>query len=127
LAGIGLVGKVGAVFRGGKAFSGTAYELKFIARHVEGTAQADRLIAKEGFAHVFTDKATLAAVENAIFERGQFTGLVRGTERFGLTFDAPIGARVAADGSRVPLFYGEAKVSADGLYHVMPRTGPSAP
>ena len=76
---------------------------------------------------MFTDKATLAAVENALFEGGQFTGVVRGTERFGLMFESPIGARIAADGRSIPLFYGEAKVGADGLYHIIPRTGPSLP
>ena len=111
----------------GKAFSGTAYELRPIAKHLEGRAQAGRLIARDGAAHAFTDKATLAAVENALFKGGQFTGVVRGTERFGLMFESQIGARIAANGSRIPLFYGEAKVGADGLYHVIPRTGPSLP
>jgi RHS repeat-associated protein len=110
---------------GGKPFSGTAYELRHIAKHLEGTAAAERLIGREGAAHVFPDMATFEIVENAIFGRGEFTGVVRGTERFGLTFEAPIGYRVAADGSRIPLFYGEAKVSPSGLYHVVPRTRPS--
>jgi RHS repeat-associated protein len=109
-------------------FTGTAYEFRHIAKHIEGTAASIRLIAREGAAHVFSDKATLAAVENAIFKgQGIFTGVVRGTQRFGLWFDRPIGARIAADGTRIPLFYGEAKVSANGLYHVIPRTGPSIP
>jgi RHS repeat-associated protein len=112
---------------GGKAFTGSAYELKHVPKHLEGTTQANRLIRREGAAHVFTDRATLAAAENAIFEGGQFTGVVRGTQRFGLMFKNPIGARIAADGSRIPLFYGEAKVGADGLYHIFPRTGPSVP
>ncbi|WP_437974232.1 DUF6972 family protein [Sorangium sp. So ce295] len=47
------------------------------------------------------------------------------TGRFGLMFETPIGQRVAAYGSRIPLYYGEAKVSTDGLYNVMPRTGPA--
>ncbi len=46
-------------------------------------------------------------------------------ERFGLWFEEPIGVRIAPDGSRIPLHYGEAKVSQDGLYHVIPRTGPA--
>jgi hypothetical protein len=112
---------------GGRAFTGTAYELGHIAKHLEGTAQASRLIRREGAAHVFTDRAIFEAVENAIFEGGQFTGVVRGYERFGLMFESPIGVRIAANGSRIPLFYGEAKVGADGLYHVFPRTGPSVP
>lgn len=56
-------------------------------------------------------------------ERGQFIGAVRGWDRYGLQFDAPIGFRVGADGSRTPLHYGEIKVR-DGMYHVIPRTGP---
>jgi hypothetical protein len=122
-------GGVTAARGAGKAFSGFAYELKHIPKHIEGTAAAQRLITREGAAHVFPDMATLARVENAIFEGGQFTGvIVRGstvTKRFGLMFETPIGYRVAADGSRIPLYYGEAKINADGLYHVMPRTGPA--
>ncbi|WP_437904014.1 RHS repeat-associated core domain-containing protein [Sorangium sp. So ce327] len=112
---------------GGKAFSGIAYELKHIPKHIEGTPAAARLVAKDGSAHVFHDMSTLARVENAIFSEGQFTGVVRGTERFGLTFENPIGTRIGADGSRIPLFYGEATVRPGGLYHIMPRTGPAAP
>lgn len=72
-------------------------------------------------------KVGLAAVENAIFDRGVYTGTVRGSERFGLMFESPIGERIAADGSRIPLFYGEAAVSPNGMYHIMPRTGPAIP
>jgi hypothetical protein len=101
----------------------------FFLKHIEGTATAERLIAREGAAHVFPDMATLARVEDAIFAGGQFTGtIVRGstvTERFGLMFETLIEYRIASDGSRIPLYYGEAKVSADGLYHVMLRTGPA--
>ncbi|KYF90930.1 hypothetical protein BE20_32750 [Sorangium cellulosum] len=106
-----------------------AYELKHIPKSIEGTPAAERLITREGAAHVFPDMATLARVENAIFEGGQFTGaIVRGgtvTERFGMMFKTPIGYRIAADGSRIPLYYGEAKISANGPYHVMPRIGPA--
>jgi hypothetical protein len=114
---------------GGKAFSGTAYELKHILKHIEGSAASLKLIAREGAAHVFSDMAALARAENAIFEGGQFTGtVVRGstvTERFGLAFESPVGYRIAADGSKIPLHYAEAKVGSDGLYHLMPRTGPA--
>lgn len=57
---------------GGRAFSGTAYEFKHVAKHIEGSAAAERLIAREGAAHVFTDMETLETVENAIF-----SGVVR--------------------------------------------------
>lgn len=90
-----------------------------------GTKASQRLIRKEGAAHVFTNKATLSKVESAIFERGEFTGKVRGTERYGLRFDKPIGYRVTAEGSKLPLHYGELKLNENGLYHVIPRTGPS--
>jgi hypothetical protein len=69
------------------------------------------------------DKATLSQVEKAIFERGQHTGNIRGVDRYGVMFDKPIGYRISSDGSKVPLHYGEMKVK-DGLYHIIPRTGP---
>lgn len=90
-----------------------------------GTKASERLIRKDGAAHVFNDKATLGRVEAAILERGEFTGVVRGTRRYGLRFDDPIGYRVSADGGRVPLHYGELKLGESGFYHVIPRTGPS--
>jgi hypothetical protein len=63
-------------------------------------------------------------VENAILERGVHTGTVRGSHRFGLMFKDVIGTRIAPDGSRTSLFYGELKLK-DGFYHVMPRIGPA--
>jgi hypothetical protein len=35
----------------------------------------------------------------------------------------PIGVRIASDGPRIPLNYGEMKIK-DGLYHLIPKTGP---
>jgi RHS repeat-associated protein len=111
-----------------RPFTGTSYEIRHIAKHMEGTVEANRLIAREGAAHVFPDKAALELVDNALFNnQGAFTGVVRGTERFGLMFESPIGYRISADGTRIPLFYGEAKVAADGGYHVIPRTGSASP
>ncbi|WP_414675396.1 DUF6972 family protein [Methylocaldum sp.] len=81
------------------------------------------LLRKEGAAHVFESKEALAEAEGAILERGQFTGNVRGWDRYGLQFDTPIGYRIGSDGSRTPLTYGEIKIR-DGLYHVIPRSGP---
>jgi len=107
---------------------GVAFELKHIAKHLPDTPQSSRLIAREGAAHVFNDRVTFEAVENALYEGGQATGMVRGTERFGLMFENPIGFRVGADGSRLRLHYGELKLNPNnGLYHIMPRTGPSKP
>lgn len=52
---------------------------------------------------------------------------VLGAMRAWLETMAPRIDGIAANGSRILLFYGEAKVGADGLYHVIPRTGPSLP
>jgi hypothetical protein len=65
-------------------------------------------------------------VAQIIMERGEFTGLVRGYERYGLFFTEPIGYRIRPkDGSRTLLFYGEVKIDAENRYHVIPRTRPS--
>ena len=72
---------------------------------------------------MFKDEKALRKVEQAILERGKYTGTVRGWERYGLKFDSPIGYRIGADGSKIPLHYGEIKLK-DGMYHVIPRTGP---
>jgi hypothetical protein len=125
---LSVVGSVGKLPQAGivgvKRLSaeGLAFELKHLPKHLEGTSAANRLIRKEGAAHVFESREALGAVEQAIMQRGQFTGSVRGWDRYGLQFDTPIGFRVGADGSRTPLFYGEIKVR-DGMYHVIPRTG----
>lgn len=103
---------------------GLAYELKHVNKHLAGTKEAEKLIRKDGSAHVFTNKEALSKVEAAIFERGVYTGNVRGTERYGLMFNEPIGFRIGKDGSQIPLFYGELKMK-DNLYHVFPRTGPA--
>ena len=121
--GVGLrLKSAGGLAAHGLSTEGLAFELKHLPKHLEGTSAANRLIRKEGAAHVFESKEALGAVEQAIMQRGQFTGSVRGWDRYGLQFDSPIGFRVGADGSRTPLFYGEIKVK-DGLYHVIPRTG----
>lgn len=66
-------------------------------------------------------------VTQAIIERGELTGTVRGYERYGLFFTDPIGYRIdPADGSRRPLFYGEVKIDAENRYHTIPRTQPSS-
>ena len=57
-------------------------------------------------------------------ENGEFTGVIRGHERYGLYFSQPIGYRVSPDGSRISLDYGEIKVTGN-KYHVIPRTQPS--
>ena len=40
-------------------------------------------------------------------ENGEFTGVIRGHERYGLYFSQPIGYRVSLDGSRLSLDYGK--------------------
>lgn len=51
---------------------------------------------------------------------------VMGLPDMDFEFDKPIGTRIANDGTRTPLQYGELKLRTDGsgLYHVIPRTGP---
>ncbi len=58
---------------------------------------------------------------------GVFTGVVRGPGRYGVRFVEAIGYRLAPDGTKTALHYGELKLSADGFYHLIPRTGPSVP
>jgi hypothetical protein len=65
-------------------------------------------------------------IAQAIIERGEYTGIIRGYERYGLFFTEPIGYRIDPDdGSRTPRFYGEVKIDAESRYHVIPRTRPS--
>jgi RHS repeat-associated protein len=109
----------------GLSMEGVAFELKFLAKHLPGTAQAEKLIAKEGAAHVFNDISTLSRVEAEIFARGVNTGTTRGFTRIGLQFESPIGYRVAQDGTKTALHYAEIKMRANGLYHIIPRTGAS--
>jgi len=64
-------------------------------------------------------------VVQAVIERGEYTGTVRGYERYGIFFAEAIGYRISPDGSNTPLFYGEVKIDAKNRYHVTPRTQPS--
>jgi uncharacterized protein (UPF0216 family) len=100
------------------------YDIRHINKHLPGTTQSEKLIRKEGAAHVFNDKETLEYVEKTILEEGKYIGNVRGAERYGYQFKEPIGYRIDANGNRIPLHYGEMKVSA-GKYHIIPRTRPS--
>ena len=84
---------------------GLAYELKHLNKHLPDTPESLRLIQKEGSAHVFNDKAALSQVEQAILEKGESLGTVRGWERYGLRFDEPIGFRIDANGNKIPLYY----------------------
>lgn len=99
-----------------------------IYRHLPETPQVQRLLRKEGRAHVFNDLATLERVTRAIIERGEQTGANDDEddyECYGLYFSEAIGYIIRVDGSRTPLYYGEIKiVKATGEYHAIPRTGP---
>lgn len=97
---------------------------RHIAKHLPDTPQMQRLLQKEGVAHVFNDEATMSRVAQAIIENGEFTGIIRNHERYELYFYTSIGYRMSADGNRIPLYYGEIKVTGD-KYHVIPRTRPS--
>lgn len=82
-------------------------DIKHVAKHLPNTPQMEQLLQKEGSAHVFNDEATMKAVTQAIIEIGEFTGVVRGHERYGLYFVESVGYRVSVDGSRIPLKYAE--------------------
>ena len=99
-------------------------DAKHVAKHLPDTPQTEQLLQKEGSVHVFNDEATMKAVTQAIIELGEFTGVVRGHERYGLYFAEPVGYRVSYDGSRISLYYAEMKVKGN-KYHVIPRTKPS--
>ncbi|HBL13570.1 MAG TPA: hypothetical protein DD379_19665 [Cyanobacteria bacterium UBA11162] len=99
-------------------------DTRHAAKHLPDTPQMQKLLQQEGSAHVFNDEETMKKVAQAIIENGEFMGVIRGHERYGLYFLEPIGYRISEDGSRIPLYYGEMKVKGD-KYHVIPRTKPS--
>lgn len=95
---------------------------RHIAKHLPDTPQVQRLLKRGRAAHVFNDEATMNRVAQAAIERGDYTGTVRGYERYGLFFAEAIGYRISPDESSIPLFYGEVKIDAQNRYHVTPRT-----
>lgn len=46
-------------------------------------------------------------VTQAIIENGQFTGIIRGYNRYGIFSNKPIGYRISPDGSRILLYQDE--------------------
>ncbi|WP_422110765.1 DUF6972 family protein [Candidatus Synechococcus calcipolaris] len=102
--------------------------LSLIDRHLPNTPQVQRLLKREGRAHVFNDLETLRRVTEAIISGGKRTGIDDEDddyERYGLYFSEPIGYIIRADGSQIPLYYGEIKiVKTTGEYHAIPRTSP---
>ena len=99
-----------------------------IDRHLPNTPQVQRLLRKEGKAHVFNNLETLQQVTKAVIKNGERTGINDGEddyERYGLYFSEPIGYIIRIDGSQIPLYYGEIKiVKTTGEYHAIPRTSP---
>jgi hypothetical protein len=97
-------------------------------RHLPNTPQVQRLLQREGRAHVFNDRETLERVTQAIIIGGEQTGITDEEddyERYGLYFSEPIGYIIKSDGSQIPLYYGEIKiVKTTGEYHAIPRTSP---
>ena len=99
-----------------------------IDRHLPNTSQVQKLLQREGRAHVFNDHETLEQVTQAIIAGGERTGVDDeddNYERYGLYFPEAIGYIIRIDGSQTPLYYGEIKiVKTTGEYHVIPRTSP---
>ncbi|CAN1210770.1 Mobile element protein [Tumidithrix helvetica PCC 7403] len=99
-----------------------------VDRHLPNTPQVQRLLRREGRAHVFKDRETLEQVTQAIIKGGERTGIGENEddyERYGLYFPEPIGYIIRIDGSQTPLYYGEIKiVKTTGEYHAIPRTSP---
>ncbi len=99
-----------------------------IDRHLPNTVQAQRLLRREGRAHVFNDRETLKQVTKAIIVGGEQTGVddeEDAYDRYGLYFSEAIGYIIRVDGSQTPLYYGEIKiVKTTGDYHAIPRTSP---
>jgi hypothetical protein len=99
-----------------------------IDRHLPNTAQVQRLLKREGRAHVFNDLETLERVTQSIIVGGEQTGVddeEDDYERYGLYFSEPIGYIIRVDGSQTPLYYGEIKiVKTTGEYHAIPRISP---
>jgi hypothetical protein len=99
-------------------------DIRHIAKHLPDTPQLQRLLQQEGSAHIFNNLETMQAVAQAILDHGEFIGIIRGHERYGLYFPEPIGYRIDLDGHRLPLYYGEIKIKGE-RYHVIPRRRPS--
>lgn len=97
---------------------------RHVQRHLPDTPQMLKVLKEDGKAHVFHNKQTLLEVTEALFENGQFIGVVRGHERYGMYFDQAIGYRIDLEGNRLLLYFAEMKI-INGEYHVIPRTKPS--
>lgn len=99
-----------------------------IDRHLPNTAQIQRLLQREGRAHVFNNRKTLEHITQAIIAGGERTGVDDeddNYERYRLYFPEAIGYIIRVDGSQTPLYYGEIKIiKTTGEYRAIPRTSP---
>jgi hypothetical protein len=99
-----------------------------INRHLPNTPQVQRLLRREGRAHVFNNLETLKRLTQAIIAGGIRTGVEvedDDYERYGLYFSESIGYIIRLNGSQTPLYYGEIKIAkTTGEYHAIPRTSP---
>jgi|SRR6476469_804798 len=95
---------------------------RHIAKHLPDTPQTRRLLNQGRAAHIFNDEATMNQVAQAIIEDGEFTGTIRGYDRYGMFFAESIGYRVDPDGSSFLIYYEKIKTDAEKRYHVTPRT-----
>lgn len=102
-----------------------ALDSKHIAKHLVTTPQSTRLLNRGRAVHVFVDETTMNRATQTIIESGEFTGTIRGYDRYGVFFSEPIGYRISPDGTRTLLHYGDIKVNEAGQYHVIPYTRPS--
>jgi hypothetical protein len=66
-------------------------DFRHTAKHLPKTPQVQRLLRRGRSAHVFNDEATIERVTQAIIERGEFTGVIRGYEHYGLFFAESVG------------------------------------
>jgi hypothetical protein len=102
--------------------------ISLINKHLPGTEKAQSELETEGIVYLFNDRQTMERVAAEIKQRGERTGaddLEDKYERYGLYFSEAIGYILKADGSRIPLKYGEIKIKkTTGKYHVIPRTRP---
>jgi hypothetical protein len=102
------------------------FDQRHIGKHLPGTPQVQRLLKRGLSAHVFNNRVTMEKVTRTIIQQGEFIGLIRGYERYGLYFTEAIGYRITPQNdSTIPLFYGELKINVENKYHVIPRTRPS--
>ena len=97
---------------------------RHLPKHLPDTHPVQRLLRRGQAAHVFNDEETMLGVAQTIIEKGLYTGNIRNYERYGLLFPEQIGFRIAPNGSRVSLFYGEVKIDANNRSHPIPSHPP---